>query len=335
MPEKIADNGGAELDDFFVFDNTTTPITYVDGVNGNDSNDGFASDKALKTIQAALNQVNNRHVLIPHEIHIADGIYPEYLTLQNIIGQVALIGNTSDKTAVNIIGCHAITNNDTIIFQWITLTDTENATPCVSAASTDHLMLIDVTVQSANYSMCVAGDKTYVLIQGNSKLETDTTAISINSGFCRILTSEVISRNSLAHTIVTNATFVYCDKYSWDFLHTQQNPYLRFNGGQVIKYGLDVNNLQEKSPVDGVAYALLNGELTKTVRSKTVTVTGNNTQQVLVNHLLGTTEFSNITIYSGGKRVHVASKPYDADSIVLLFITPPASDETFKVYLTT
>jgi hypothetical protein len=85
---------------------TCTTTCYVDSVNGNDANDGTTAGSALKTIQAAIDQVS-----AGGEVRVLPGSYNETATNRDVLGagsyQFGLFFEETAKNGVSVIGVTA------------------------------------------------------------------------------------------------------------------------------------------------------------------------------------------------------------------------------------
>ena len=105
---------------------TTQNMTlYVDGTNGDDSNDGLTPQTAFRTIQKAVDSVPKilRH---PVTINIADGVYDESVfvcgfrsepSIPGVDFNLEIIGNNDDATAVKLNSIYFESNVSGVVLE--------------------------------------------------------------------------------------------------------------------------------------------------------------------------------------------------------------------------
>jgi len=126
---------------------------YVDIVNGNDANDGLAAGvgRAFQHIQKAIDTVGGFNLNgFNVTIHVADGTYPESVSLTPFVGtgSVILVGNEAAPANVHVIPAHSPA------IYWGTVTGSSSAhrstaREWVHASMADRAMSLCATLNSA------------------------------------------------------------------------------------------------------------------------------------------------------------------------------------------
>jgi pectin methylesterase-like acyl-CoA thioesterase len=255
--------------DSFVFDNTAISTLYVDGTNGSDTNDGLTASTAFKTIQKACDQINYKPLKVPQDIYIAAGTYNEAPILERTtLSAVRIWGVTGDRSAVTITGTLTIRYCQIVFLEWITVKLSGAHTLYIDLCT--YVRIRGCRFERLNQSIVVSFNNTrYIHVVGcqfhTVSALSNSYCIGDISGIVRIMSDATFGNSSFYSTgetalIQGNSGNVVIENDLWNREFASRSVY-KLGAVQVVPERMDINKLQERSPLDNVGYYLKNGDL--------------------------------------------------------------------------
>jgi hypothetical protein len=305
-----------------IIDNSTFTNFYVDAVNGSDTNDGRAADRAWKSLQTAFDAVSNKKYIYPQYINLAPGTYTKTsdFTLTRSDSIITIRGDSTDRSLVKITRGMVINHCNRVELADFTGSGSPSSVAWLRMQYLNHINISNCDIAiTVNYAaLQISHCARFALLNSNFSTTHASGSSAYGARFsnCKgyILNSTIKNANPNVTAVnLLGMSIVGCDTITWNNIHLNKIPYTVSSGSQLIPDGLDVNN---------------------TPKSKNVTVTSDGTQRLLVPHNLNTVELGTVTVYKNNKLEYIMWEVNDANSIALLFETP-TSNETFRVHFTT
>ena len=186
----VLDNSDTSASTQWVKDATEYRAIYVDGTNGDDSNDGLTSETAVKTIGRGIQRAENRARWLKY-IHIAGGTYTENIDVESFCMRFFIQGNVTLNGWIRLSAKSSLTISDESTGHTFNISSGGNH--CITLSNTSYFVsMVPLSLTSSGAA--------YALFISMGSLCTLTNTLTINASNTTTSVIAVYDRSELYAT---------------------------------------------------------------------------------------------------------------------------------------
>jgi hypothetical protein len=209
---------------------STTFNVYIDGVSGDDSNDGKSSTKAFKTIPAALSYLTNVYVPAHCQVslHIAAGTYQvSSITIRHIPGLVingSLDSNNNPTTIIEISGTLTFGFCLSVRLYAIRFKKTETNNSSIISSTTSTVILYRIVMEGDQLYYETNNSITYYGVSFSSSFGTIDSCSFINLPFAINASASTVFITSLNTSLMAAMSIYRYINATYGSIISEQSP---------------------------------------------------------------------------------------------------------------
>ena len=246
-----------------------TTLVYYVSPTGNDANDGLTDTSPKQNLQLLLDELSGTYRAGDVRINLMEGVHEGNYVLQNFAGYLMIAGHNPLDFNVVIRGSFQVINCVAAVFNmddiWLDATVTQGLYGrhvyrfvCQRCKFTKNGTIATVNVRGQSVLNFLFGD---CIFEGARQCLNITQNTRVTTNRCTFRPEG--NASNIGYGIYNNASSaIWSDSAVWEPVYpATATKWGNFGGGQTWEVGFDINNLQAKSPQDGVLYGQLDGEL--------------------------------------------------------------------------